>query len=63
MSDTNEELQNGNKLALALVDHLRDMGNASSCIIPVVDRAEEHVVIVMTKKAYEHREWPIAPIP
>ena len=53
--ELNEELRKGSKLATALVDHLRDMGNASSCTIPVLDRAEEYVVIVMSKAEYEQR--------
>lgn len=49
MAELDEELNEGNRLALALVDHLRNMGGASSAIIPVVDRAEEYVVIVRPK--------------
>jgi hypothetical protein len=57
--ELNEELDEGQKLATALVDHLSRMGNASSALIPVVDRAEEYVVIIMPKDSYEKRQWPI----
>lgn len=57
--ELNEEVSRGNTLATALVDHLRDMGGAGACIIPVIDRAEEYVVIVMPKDAYEKRAWPV----
>lgn len=49
-----EELNEGNRLATALVDHLDRMGNASSCVIPVLDRAEEMVVVVCSSQ--EHQE-------
>ena len=57
----NEERSEGSRLALALVDHLRRMGNAGSAYLPVQDRDQEYVVIVMTKEAYVKREWPIEP--
>ena len=50
-----EELERGSKLALALVDHLRDMGGAGACTIPVLDRAEEYVVCVMPKRMHEDK--------
>lgn len=52
------DIPNGNKLAIALVDHLTAMGNASSCLIPVTDRAEDYVVIVMPLIDYQQNKWP-----
>lgn len=48
-----DELQRGYNLAVELVDHLQRMGNASSCMIPVTDRAVEYVVIVQPKEKYD----------
>jgi hypothetical protein len=56
--ELNEELDRGDKLALELVDHLDSMG-AASCVLAVEDRAIEYVVIVMPKKQYDERKWPI----
>jgi hypothetical protein len=50
--ELNEELERGNQLALALVDHLLDMGNAAACTLPVTDRAEEYIVRVMPKRMF-----------
>lgn len=55
----NDELDEGKRLAVALVDHLTVMG-ASACLLHVVDRAVEHVVIVMPKEEYD--KLPIKPI-
>jgi len=48
-TDIQNELDEGNKLALALVDHLNRMGGAASAIFTVQDRAVEYVVIIMPK--------------
>lgn len=41
---TKDERDDGMRHAIALVDHLDRMGCATSCLIPVVDRAVEYVV-------------------
>ncbi len=56
MDATKDELDDGYRHAVALVDHLDRMGGASACVIPVVDRAEEYVVAVMPKAAYDAQE-------
>lgn len=53
MSETKDELDDGYRHAVALVDHLDRMGGASSCMIPVLDRAEEYVVVVMPKAEHD----------
>lgn len=54
MSDAlHDELERGAQLALALVDHLDAMGGASSAVIPVLDRSEEFVVIVVPRRDYD----------
>lgn len=50
------QVEKGNSLAIALVDHLQDMGGACSCVIPVIDRSKEYVVIVMPKADYEAQQ-------
>ena len=54
-----EELQRGAELAIKLIDHLEAMGGASSTILPVDDRAEAYVVIVMPKAEFIKGAWPI----
>ena len=54
------KLANGVRLATALVDHLEEMGGSSKCIIPVHGRAEEMVVVVMTKLEYDRSREPRA---
>ena len=41
-----EKVDEGGRLALALVDHLEEMG-ASSCALPVKDRSQDYVVVVL----------------
>ena len=53
MSELGDELDDGSRLALALVDHLDRMGNATSCVLTVEDRAIEYVIVVMPKATYE----------
>lgn len=58
--DLKAELQKGNQLATALVDHLAAMGNASNATIPVVDRHEEYVVRVLSRSAHEQeQQWRV----
>lgn len=52
--DINKKLSTGGRLATELVDHLESMG-ASSCQIPVLDRAKEMIVIVMSKEDYDKK--------
>ena len=61
IEDLQETLDEGGDLATRIVDHLRGMGNASAAFLPVYDRAEEYVVIVMSREDYERRRWPITP--
>lgn len=51
--ELDEELNDGYKHAVALVDHLEKMGGASKATIPVLDRAQEYVVVVQTKAAHD----------
>jgi len=48
------ELDEGEKYAIALVDHLERMG-AGGCSIPIFDRDEEMVVVVMDRYEWEEK--------
>lgn len=49
-----DELEQGDKCALALVDHVLRIG-AGGCQIPVLDRPLECVVIVMSRQEWEEK--------
>lgn len=51
-----EQLDEGKRLALALVDHVTGMG-AEGVELPVVDRAVEYVVVVIPKARYDRRMY------
>ncbi len=51
-AELNDELDKGSQLAIQLVDHVTAMG-AGSCAIPVLDRAEEYIVVVLPKRMYD----------